>query len=143
MIQHPDIKDIVQRDPRFAYEAYEFIFDALNHSQHLLGYSANDNNSEGNCHRQHVTGAQLLYGLCDYARQEFGLLAKVVFHHWGIYRTDDIGEIVYNLIDVGMLSKTNEDHKSDFHDLFNLDRALSESIAIETHELAWSKRGTT
>ena len=31
------LTDVVQRDPRFAYEAYEFVFVALSHTQKILG----------------------------------------------------------------------------------------------------------
>jgi uncharacterized repeat protein (TIGR04138 family) len=68
-------------------------------------------------------------------------MARVVFRQWGIHRTDDVGEIIFNLIEAEQLSKTDSDHRSDFQDVFDLDRALSEGFTIALNEVSWSKRG--
>ena len=81
-------------------------------------------------------------GACDLAREEFGLLANVVFRQWGIHRSDDIGEIVFNLIEAELLCRTESDHRSDFQDAFDLDRALSDGYSFSLGEVAWSKRGS-
>ena len=36
-LYHPGLAEVVRQDPRYAYEAYEFLFHALNHTQKLLG----------------------------------------------------------------------------------------------------------
>ena len=67
----------------------------------------------------------------DLARREFGRMARVVFRRWGINQTDDIGEIVFNLIDASLLSKQESDKRSDFHVLFDLDEALLNAYEIK------------
>jgi uncharacterized repeat protein (TIGR04138 family) len=57
-------------------------------------------------------------------------MARVVFHLWGIDRTDDLGAIVFNLIDANLLSKTDNDRCTDFHDLLDLDDALLNKFEI-------------
>jgi len=139
--EHPGVYEIVRYDPRYSREAYEFIFEALAHTQQMLDRVPQTGDREPGP-QFHVRGPELLHGACDLARQEFGLLAKTVFHQWGIHRTDDIGEIVFNLIEAELLSKTEHDDRLDFHDVFDIDRALTEDFTIPLEEVAWSKRGS-
>jgi uncharacterized repeat protein (TIGR04138 family) len=129
-MQDPRIADIVRRDPRYMYEAYEFVLDALNHTQRALGRSLTESPEIDPGPEHHVNGPELLAGCCAFGRQEFGLLAKTVFHAWGVRRTDDIGEIVFNLIESHLLSKTDSDSKADFENVFELDRALTDGFTI-------------
>ena len=57
-------------------------------------------------------------------------MARTVFRQWGIRRTDDLGEIVFNLIEASLLSKTDADDRADFHDVFDLDQALTDGFAF-------------
>jgi uncharacterized repeat protein (TIGR04138 family) len=121
---HPKLEEMVRRDPRYPLEAYEFVFAALTHTQRLLG--RNPSPEPGKEESHHVSGQQLLAGVRDLALREFGLLARTVFRMWGINQTDDFGELVFNLIEAGLMSKTNQDERRDFHAVYDLDRALGE-----------------
>ena len=128
------LMNVVRRDPRYAYEAYEFVFQALEHTQKLLGRPPTEEGADPNEPRHHVSGRQLLEGIRDYALQEFGMMARVVFRMWGIQRTDDFGEIVFNLIEAELMSRTSEDCRADFHDVFDLDAALVNGFRIVLEE---------
>jgi len=141
MMHQAEIIEIVRNDPRYACEAYAFMFEALHHTQKALGRVPERSETDPGP-QHHVSGVELLHGACELARQEFGLMARVVFHQWGIHRTDDIGEIVFNLIEAELLSKTEHDERGDFRDVFDLDRALTEGFTISLDELAWNKRMT-
>src|SRR5262249_794013 len=82
----------------------------------------------------HVSVRQLLEGVRDLALREFGLLARTVFHRWGIDRTDDFGEIVFNLVEAKLMSKKEDDRREDFHGIFDLDEALTASYQIHLEE---------
>lgn len=128
---------VVDKDPRYAYEAYEFVFQGLFHTQRLLGREPPAGMTEEELAaepRNHVSGQELLRGLCALARQEFGLMAPTVFRQWGISRTDDFGEIVFNLVEAELMSKTDEDSRNDFRNLFDLEEALVRDYRIETEE---------
>jgi uncharacterized repeat protein (TIGR04138 family) len=125
---------VVRRDPRYAYEAYEFVFQALDHTLKLLGRDLPDENSDPEDTRFHLSGRELVEGMCDFARREFGLMAAVVFRMWGVRRTDDFGEIVFNLIDAGLMSSTPEDSRADFHALFDLEEVLELDFRIVLEE---------
>ena len=137
-IHLPKLDDVVRRDPRYAYEAYEFVFAALAHTQRMLGRVPPPEGSleivKGAEKDYHVSGRQLLEGVRDLALEQFGLMARTVFRVWGIDRTDDFGEIIFNLVEANLMSKTNEDSRADFVDVYDLDKALSEDYRIEVDE---------
>ncbi len=125
--------DLAQRDGRYAYEAFEFVIEALAHAQKLNDRVPADGEEPGPEH--HVSGPELIEGARDLALREFGLMARVVFKIWGIRRTRDIGEIVFAMIADGLLSKTDSDSLDDFQDVFDLDRALTEGYEIDTEAM--------
>ena len=128
------LEEVVERDPRYAYEAYEFVFAALAHTQKMLGRQPFPETAADQDH--HVSGPQLLEGVRDLALREFGLMARTVFHVWGIDRTADFGEIVFNLVEANLMSKTAEDDRNDFKDVYDLEKALVHDYRIELKEEA-------
>lgn len=106
------VKKILQKDKRYKFQAYPFVLAALEIAR---------KQTEKN---RHVTGQELCQGFKTLAQNEFGIMAKTVLESWGVKTTDDIGEIVFNLIDVKLLSKTDEDKKEDFHNVFDFDKAF-------------------
>ena len=131
---HAGLAEVVRRDPRFAYEAYEFLYEALNHTQKMLGRLPSGEVAEGAEPQHHVSGPELLAGIRDLALREFGLMARTVFHMWGIQRTDDFGDIVFNLVEAGLMNKTDEDTRKDFHEVYDLDQELVQGYRIELEE---------
>jgi uncharacterized repeat protein (TIGR04138 family) len=136
---HPGLAEVVERDPRFAYEAYEFLFHALHHTQKLLGREPPETPEGAPAaadSKFHVSGRELLHGVRDLALREFGLMARTVFRQWGIQRTDDFGDMVFNLVAAGLMSKTDEDNRADFHNVYDLDKALVQEYRIQLDEAA-------
>lgn len=101
------LKHILKHDPRYDAEAYHFLREALAFTAKQLKKP-----TVGPGH--HVSGKELSEGFRDLALASFGPLALHVLHDWGIYRTEDIGELVFNLVDAGELGKTQEDKREDF-----------------------------
>jgi uncharacterized repeat protein (TIGR04138 family) len=129
-MHHPGLMEVARRDPRYAYEAYEFLFEALSHTQKALGRAAEPTREDAAPEENHVSGRELTAGFVDLARREFGRMARVVLRMWGVNRTDDVGEIVFNLIEANLLSKTDRDDRADFHALFDLDDVLLKNYEI-------------
>jgi uncharacterized repeat protein (TIGR04138 family) len=77
--------------------------------------------------RRHVSAAELAWACRDFARKQFGLLAPGVLAHWGIHRTEDLGRIVYTLVDVGLLVTQPGDAESDFEAVFQFADAFGDS----------------
>ncbi len=132
-MHHAGLAEVVRRDPRYTYEAYEFVFEALGHTQKKLGRAPREPGGEPAPHH-HVTGPELLEGVRELALRQFGLMARTVFHMWGIHRTDDIGEIVFNLVESKLMSKTDDDSREDFRGVFDLDEALVNGYRIQLDE---------
>jgi uncharacterized repeat protein (TIGR04138 family) len=133
-MHHAGLAEVVRRDPRYTYEAYEFVFQALGHTQKLLGKVPRGAKASEEEPQHHVTGPELLDGIRDLALREFGLMARTVFHLWGIDKTDDFGEIVFNLVESKLMSKTNDDCREDFRNIYDLDEALVHGYRIQLDE---------
>ncbi len=113
-----DIETLAERDGRYPRAAYLFVYDALQHTVEKLGKVSMPRE------QRHVSGRDLLYGISEYALDQFGPLTRTVFDHWGIRETRDFGEIVFNLVNDNLMSTTDDDRIEDFIDVFNFDEEL-------------------
>ena len=98
---------ILAKDERFHRDAYGFMREALDFTQKLIG-------KENLGKVRHVTGRELLDGLRQYALQQFGPMTATVFEEWGVRNCPDFGEIVFNMVENGLLAKTDKDTRDDF-----------------------------
>ena len=114
------VDELRSRGSRYAREAYVFVVAALGETVRLLPAER-----LADPHRRHLTGQELTAGMIRIAREEFGSLAPTVFHEWGVLRTEDIGEIVFELVDAGQLSARPEDRPEDFATGIDLPAALA------------------
>ena len=123
-MQDPDFAEIVtlicKEDTRYDRKAYDFVRVGLDHTVKEL---RKKDASRGEKTR-HVTGPELLDGLRVYALDQFGPLAKTVLEAWGVRRCSDFGEIVFNLIEYNVFSKTENDRREDFSDRYEFDDAF-------------------
>lgn len=108
---------ILAKDPRYQRDAYLFVKDALDHTQKLIV-----KNNKGEL--RHVSGQELLGGVRDYALTQFGPMAAMVFEEWGIKRCEDFGEIVFNMVEIGLLGKTEKDSRDDFANGYTFEDAF-------------------
>lgn len=121
---HP-LAELLRRDRRYHRNAYFFVFEALKYAQDHLGLGqptvADDPMLE---EQRHVTGQQLCEAIRRYAVEQYGMLAKSVLNDWGVRNTGDFGEIVFNLIEIGQMKKTDSDRREDFENVFEFDEGL-------------------
>jgi uncharacterized repeat protein (TIGR04138 family) len=111
------VDQIRARDPRFARDAYFFLREALDFTQKLIG-------RENRGSLRHVTGQELLDGLRQFALQEFGPMAVTVFEEWGVKNCRDFGELVFNMVENGLLAKTEKDSREDFQNGYDFTDAF-------------------
>ena len=123
-----NLRELVRKDPRYGYGAYEFVFEGLGYTQHRLGRDA----EELPMRDRHVTGRQLLDGIRELALEQFGLMALAVFRQWGIHTTADFGQIVFNLVENDLLKKTEGDRREDFQDVYDFEEAFRADYRIPT-----------
>ena len=111
------------RGSRFAREAYVFLVAALGETVRALPAERVADPA-----RRHLSGRELTDGIIRIAREEFGALAPMVFQEWGVRSTEDIGTIVFELVQAGQLSARPEDTMSDFSCRGDLLAALAEPL---------------
>lgn len=105
--QFKDRKEFIKFCKPYDAEAYTFVLAAVEYCQKKMK------------EKRHISGRELLLGIRDYGIHEYGPMTKEVFEHWGIRKTDDFGTIVFKLIDVGLLSKSDSDSINDFKDVYD------------------------
>lgn len=103
---------LLNKDKRYDRAAYSFVMASLDFITKKLG------------RKGHVSGGELLEGIREYALEQYGPLARTVLEHWGIQTTNDVGEIVFNLIESEILGKTEQDTKDEFDNSFDFKTAF-------------------
>jgi len=108
------------RESRYDERAYLFVLAALEFVQQRLP------------ERRHLTGRELAAGCRDLALARYGVLARTVLDHWGVRAASDIGEIVFALVDTGLLMSQPGDTKEDFIDAFDFHEAFDRAYPWTT-----------
>lgn len=101
-----------ERNPRFHGRAYLFVLSSLHHVMNEMDRP------------RHISGAELAQGVRSLAIESFGPLARTVLEHWGVHSTADLGEIVFALVEAGILITQDGDRPEDFHGLFDFEEAF-------------------
>jgi len=113
------IAEIAASDPRYDVDAYAFVREGLDFTVKMLKKSPH-----GPPEHRHVSGQELLEGLRRYALEQFGPMSKTVLEHWGIKRCADFGNIVFNMVEKGVLGKTEKDSREDFKSGYDFEDAF-------------------
>ena len=80
-----DFADIVAKDGRFGARAYALLMD-------VVRYLSGDD-------ERHVTGEDILDEFKERALDQYGPLTYTVLTEWGLSCTEDIGEMMFNLVE--------------------------------------------
>ncbi|HET7903832.1 MAG TPA: Minf_1886 family protein [Candidatus Eisenbacteria bacterium] len=110
------ILDLAERHGAYRPAAYHFTLQAVH-------FTVDRARREGAGPR-HVRGPEVLDGIRELARARFGPMAKTVFEQWGVHKTEDFGNIVFQLVEHGILGKTDEDRPSDFARGYDFEQAF-------------------
>ena len=106
------LEELQEKHPRFHPRAYVFVLQAL-HS--VIG---------GLDQPRHITGRELAEGLRALALEQFGPMARRVLEHWGIHGTEDMGRVVFAMVEHGILVKQEGDRPEDFEGLYDFEEAF-------------------
>lgn len=98
-----------RRFPAYQEAAYLFILSGLQFTIERLDRP------------RHITAAELAAGCRDLALGRWGLMSRGVLQFWGIRSTRDLGEIVFALVDCGVLVKQDDDCLTAFDNLFDFE----------------------
>jgi uncharacterized repeat protein (TIGR04138 family) len=114
-----NIELILQKDPRYPRDAYLLVRDALDFTK-----KRTPGREEVQTDQEHVTGQELLTGIREYVLAQYGPMAITVLEEWGITRCEDFGEIVFNVVEAGLFSKTETDSRDDFQNGYDFEEAF-------------------
>ncbi|MEO0114880.1 MAG: Minf_1886 family protein [candidate division WOR-3 bacterium] len=107
--------EILRKDPRYKLEAYFFVLAALDYTRKMTKKP------------KHVTGKELLEGIKRLGLEQYGIMTKTVFESWGVRTTRDFGEIVFNMVNAGILAKTEEDKIEDFDNVYDFSEVFEKN----------------
>lgn len=123
MMQEHEFSEVVElirkEDPRFGKGAYLFVRQALDFTIRRRDEKKPKPTS------RHISGQELLEGIREYALDQYGPMARMLFAEWGIEECRHFGEIVFQLVDYGVLGKTEDDQLEDFCDGYDFHEAFS------------------
>lgn len=128
------MRELLHEDRRFKFEAYQFIREALQYAHEHIAAEVKVDPATGRPAPRHVTGQQLCEACRLYAIDQFGYLAKIVLGNWGIHSTGDMGELVYNLIRIEQMRKSDTDRREDFDDVYDFDEAFEPEFELSIPE---------
>jgi len=100
------------REQRFDERAYVFVLAALEFSQQRLE------------ERRHITGRELALACRDLALERYGVMSRLVLEHWGVRSSADLGDVVFTLVDLGLLMSQPTDNRDEFIGVFDFDQAF-------------------
>lgn len=134
--------ELIQLDQRYKLDAYLFVRDGLSYAQEVLRLGKDQVESGGEIApetaaeaksgqpERHLTGQQLCEAIRQFALDQYGYMAKVVLNNWGVLSTSDFGEIVYNMIRIGLMRKSESDQREDFDNVYDFDEAFQQRYEI-------------
>jgi len=116
------LEQLCERDTRYRPEAYTFVLQALSYTQKKFK----------KC--KHVTGKELLEGVKILLMEKFGPMTMTVLRHWGVDSTEDIGNIVFNLVTNRVLSKTEDDDIESFKNVYDFETVFNQGYRKSLHK---------
>lgn len=118
------LEQIRLRETRFHENAFLFVLAALEYLQTRLP------------ERRHVDGRELAHAVRELALERFGVMSRLVLEHWGVRSTAHVGDIVFALVDTGLLMSQPGDSRLDFADVYDFDEAFETSYPWSAAHLA-------
>ena len=118
------MEQIRLRETRFHESAFLFVLASLEFLQARLP------------ERRHVDGRELAHAVRELALERFGVMSRLVLDHWGVRSTAHVGDIVFALVETGLLMSQPGDSRQDFEDVFDFDEAFEGSYPWSAAHLA-------
>ena len=116
------IEKVMDENSQYKFEAYSFIMAALHDTVSKLEKP------------RHISGPELLEGIRRYAIEQYGAMTRMVLNYWGVTTTEDMGKIVFALVEVGVLRKQPEDKIEDFRGVYEFKAAFDDKLRIHDDE---------
>lgn len=112
------IAAIVREDARYPTEAYELVVDALRAA------AKRRRRTPRSPRIGRLDAAGVLDAVRDFALDEYGPMALTLLGSWNVRACRDLGEVVYNLADRGVIALEANDRREDFLGGFDFEEAF-------------------
>ena len=117
-----DFNEVVARicaeNRRFHPDAYQFVRESLDYTFQTL-------QERGEMEKRgHISGKTLLEGLRAYALDQYGPMTRTVLDFWGVESCRDVGQVVFDVVNYGVLGKTDQDRLEDFDEGYDFEDAF-------------------
>jgi len=122
------MEQIRLRESRYQEGAYLFVLAALEYAQASLQL------------RRHITGQELARACRDVALERYGVMARIVLERWGITTTDDIGAVVFTLVELRFLASLPSDTRDQFGEVFDFVEAFEQQYPWNSTALLTAER---
>jgi len=71
--------------------------------------------------KRHVSGREILEAFRSYVLKEFGPMSITVLREWNLHRCEDVGAVVFELIEEGVFGRDASDDISDFDTIYDFE----------------------
>ncbi len=112
------VEMILTKDSRYARDAYSFVRESLDHTQKQVG---KENRGTGPPHHRAGTVGRHPATCPEPVRTDGPV---TVLEEWGIHNSRDFGEIVFNMVEIELLAKTENDNRDDFNNGYDFTDAF-------------------
>lgn len=119
------VRLILKEDGRYDRGAYFFLREALDFTV------KRQQKGERARRSRHVDGKTLCCGIRDFALEQYGPMAETLLRTWGLTKTGDFGDLVYNLVDYSVFGVQEGDRREDFDDVFDFHEAFAQPYLPE------------
>ncbi|MFN7340651.1 MAG: Minf_1886 family protein [Opitutia bacterium] len=119
------IRACVAKDPRYRAQAYHAVRLGLDQAQRSV-HGEPRKGAKASARSRHVSGPQMLEGFRHHCLEAYGPMAYPLLANWGVRKTSDVGNIVFNLIEGGFFGKSDEDSPADFSNVFDFKEAFAQ-----------------
>lgn len=106
---------IKEKNVKYPEKAYLFAFKIL---KDLAKNNKNQQKSEN------IKAANLLITFRNYALNEFGPMTASVLQEWNICSCRDLGNVIFDLVNAGVLEKDETDRIEDFEEIYDFNEAF-------------------
>jgi uncharacterized repeat protein (TIGR04138 family) len=114
------LDEILANDSRYSLDAYLLVNDGLGYAHKVTG-------------RKSPTSAwELLEAIRVLMIKRYGLMAKAVLASWGIKSTDDIGQVVLNLVNAGLIPREETEGLDKFHAVYDFEETFVTNYQFPT-----------
>ena len=126
------VERILALDQRYSRDAFTFLRQALEHTQKAAGREAKTGERRIIKGQKDVSTQELLAGIRDHALQQYGPMVTTVLEAWGVRSCHDFGELVFLMIEHGLLKKTDRDSRADFDAGYSFEEAFRRPFLPQT-----------